>query len=372
MPFRQNYPSQGMIPAAEHAGWGRSVGIVWQAMNSLWWRVATSFLAGSFLCPPANAQSFFETLFGFGAQKPKAERAAPKTGVRMGTKAQPYSVWRAERFQSTAPDGDGYRRDPAYGGSYKTVCVRTCDGYYWPVSRSVTSERFATDAQRCDATCAGEAKLYTQHKDSDDPKSLVALDGTPYTALKTAFLYRKTLISGCGCKPAPWSVVETYRHREYKIADDAKKLQLAMTREREKAEALRRDKIAQIIAATREAVRMDEAEETTFGDSVAAIEIATDPAVSVTGYVHLHVLPDMVVDTELAESDSADPKTDVADLEAAFAEIAAAAPGRTVTKPRKVRTKTRKQKPAQSVQTVSLFSGLSIFSWPGEAQKKPR
>jgi hypothetical protein len=80
----------------------------------------------------------------------------------------------------------------------------------------------------------------------------------------------------------------------------------------------------------------------------------------------------MVVDTELAESDSADPKTDVADLEAAFAEIAAAAPGRTVTKPRKVRTKTRKQKPAQSVQTVSLFGGLSIFSWPGEAPKKPR
>ena len=184
--------------------------------------------------------------------------------------------------------------------------MRTCEGFDCPVSRSVTSERFEPDAKRCDAACVGDAKLYYQHKNSHDPRMMVALDGTPYTALKTAFLYRKTLINGCGCKPAPWSAAEQYRHQGYKVADDAKKLQIAMARERERAEALRKDKIAQIIAATREAVSMDEAEEATFGEAVAvetvmadasdvvavdggdelavaAADVDTDPDVSVSG-----------------------------------------------------------------------------------------
>ncbi len=366
--------------------------IIWHTMNTLWWRVAMSFLAGSFLCPPAKAQGFFESLFGMGsAAKPKVERAMPRPGVRMGTKPQSFSDWEAERFQSAPVDGDGYRRDPAYGGSYKTVCVRTCDGFYWPVSRSVTSERFETDAKRCDASCVGEAKLYYQHKNSDDPKSMVGLDGTPYTALKTAFLYRKTLINGCGCKPAPWSVAERFRHQEYKVADDAKKLQVAMARERERAEALRQDKIAQIIAATREAVMMDEAEEATFGEAVAvaAVDVAsndvvavdggdelvvaevdTNPDVSVTGYIHLHVLPDSAVDAEAADAapTAADAGTDVAQLEAAFAEIAGEPTVKAVKSPRKARGQSLVRKAAKPVQTVSLFGGSAPgYTWPGDA-----
>lgn len=396
--------------------------IIWHTMNTLWWRVAMSFLAGSFLCPPAKAQGFFESLFGFGAAQPKVERAQPRPGVRMGTTPQPFSAWKAERFQSAPADGDGYRRDPAYGGSYKTVCVRTCDGFYWPVSRSVTSERFETDAKRCDAACAGEAKLYYQHKNSDDPRSMVALDGTPYTALKTAFLYRKTLINGCGCKPAPWSTAEQLRHQTYKVADDAKKLQIAVAREREKAEALRQDKIAQIIAATRAAVMMDEAEEATFGEAVAVAvasvaldaareavkideadeavfgdtvstaavaleaneavavdggdelgvaEVETNPDVSVTGYIHLHVLPDSAVEAEAADVAPAGAEkagTDVAQLEAAFTEIAGEPAVAAAKNPRKASGRRGARKPAKPVQTVSLFGGSApAYTWPGDA-----
>lgn len=367
--------------------------IILQTMNTLWWRVTMSFLAGSFLCPPAKAQGFFESLFGFGSAKPKIERAVPRPGVRMGLKPQSFSDWKAERFQSAPVDADGFRRDPAYGGSYKTVCVRTCDGFYWPVSRSVTSDRFETDAKRCDASCVGEAKLYYQHKNSDNPKALVGLDGTPYTALKTAFLYRKTLINGCGCKPAPWSVAEGYRHREYKVADDAKKLQIAMAREREKAEALRKDKIAQIIAATREAVMMDEAEEATFGEAVAvsvAVEandivavdggevltvadVDSNPDVSVTGYIHLHVLPDAAVEAEAADAApaAAAAETDVAQLEAALAEIAGGPTVKAAKSPRKVRGRSVVRKAAKPVQTVSLFGGsASAMTWPGDGPKR--
>ena len=310
------------------------MGIVWQSRNSLWVRAVMSFLTGAFACPQAKAQSIFETLFGFGATAPKVEPATP----------------RRARPQSLPAAGEGFKRDPAYGGNFKTVCVRTCDGYYWPVSSSVTSARFETDAKRCDQGCLGEAKLYYQHKDSEDPATLTGLDGTPYTALKTAFLYRKTLINGCGCRPAPWSSAEIVRHQAYKAADDAKKVEIAMARVRQQAEALRRDKIAQIIAATRDAVRMDEAEESTFGTAVtvtaqeapaadpleviAAVEVATNPDVSVTGYVHLHVLPNAVIEMqpELAQAVAAKPS------------------------PRSSRIRAARAKP---VQTVSLFGEIS-------------
>jgi hypothetical protein len=228
---------------------------------------------------------------------------------------------------------------------------------------SVTSARFETDAQRCDASCLGEAKLYYQHKDSDDPSTLTGLDGTRYTSLKSAFLYRKTLISGCGCRPAPWSNAEIARHQVYKVADDAKKVEIAMARERERAEALRRDKIAQIIAATQQAVRMDEAEEATFGTAVvvaaqdtpavdpshviAAVDVATDPDVSVTGYVHLHVLPSAFIE-----------------MESEMAQVAAAKPNR-----RNSRAKQAKAPSGKAVQTVSLFEGLSKLLFP---QPEPR
>ncbi len=363
------------------------MGIIWQCMNSLWWRVAMSFLAGSFTCPPAKAETFFEALFGLGSSKPKVAREASKSGARMGTKAQTFSEWKAERFQKTPAEGD---RDPAYGGSYKTACVRTCDGYYWPVSRSVTRERFETDAKRCDAGCLGEAKLFYQHKDSDDPKTMVDLEGKPYTELKTAFLYRKTLLNGCGCRAAPWSMAEQSRHVEYKVAEDARKLQIAMARERDKAEALRRDKIAQIIAATREAVTLDEAEEATFGDAVAAVaselpsaapietiaarDVETDAAVSVTGYVHLHVLPDAVVEVEVADAEPSGKEATVAELETAFQEIAgsAIAVAKPVTSVRKTRMKAPKNRASKSVQTVSLFGGQSNFTWPGDAPRRAR
>lgn len=364
------------------------MGILWQVMNSLWWRVAMSFLAGSITCPPAKAESFFEALFGLGSTKPKAEREALVSGARMGTKAQPFSQWKAERYQSAPVEGD---RDPAYGGNYKTVCVRTCDGYYWPVSRSVTRERFEADAKRCDAGCLGEARLFYQHKDSDDPKTMVDLEGNPYTALKTAFLYRKTLLNGCGCRAAPWSMAEQVRHQTYKVADDAKRLQLAMQRERDKAEALRKDKIAQIIVATQEAVTLDEAEEAAFGEAVAkvtvetaeqvgpvetvaALDVDTDPNVSVTGYIHLHVLPDDIVELEVAESESNASEATVAGLEAGFQEIAGSAtagtkPAGTV---RKSRAKAAKAGTTKSVQTVSLFGGQSNFTWPGDAPRRAR
>jgi hypothetical protein len=77
--------------------WGRAVGIVWHAMNSLWMRVAMSFLTGAFTCPPAKAESVLESLFGFGAAASKSERVLSKR-----VKAQ--SEWHTRRPAAPGED----------------------------------------------------------------------------------------------------------------------------------------------------------------------------------------------------------------------------------------------------------------------------
>jgi hypothetical protein len=89
---------------------------------------------------------------------------------------------------------------PASGG-YRTLCVRTCDGYYFPISFSTNQSRFRDDEQACHRMCPGaETVLYTHRNPGEDVKAAVSLDGRPYTALPTAFQYRTSYNSACSCR----------------------------------------------------------------------------------------------------------------------------------------------------------------------------
>ncbi len=44
--------------------------------------------------------------------------------------------------------------------TYRTLCVRLCDGYYFPVSFSTLPNHFQRDAQLCQSQCAAPAELY--------------------------------------------------------------------------------------------------------------------------------------------------------------------------------------------------------------------
>jgi len=76
---------------------------------------------------------------------------------------------------------------------FRTLCVRTCDGYYFPISYSASPLTFDSDAERCAAMCPGaRVQLYfhrTQGQDSEDMVSIA--DQMPYSALPNAFAYRK-------------------------------------------------------------------------------------------------------------------------------------------------------------------------------------
>ena len=46
---------------------------------------------------------------------------------------------------------------------------------------------------------------------------MVDVSGRPYTRLASAFLYRKTTVDNCKCKPNPWAQSEIDRHRLYAL-----------------------------------------------------------------------------------------------------------------------------------------------------------
>ncbi len=88
---------------------------------------------------------------------------------------------------------------------YRTLCVRTCDGYYFPVSYSVPSMAFDGDAAECSAMCPGtEARLYVHRvPDEDSPDMVSAADQTPYALLPNAFAYRDRAVGQaplCSCE----------------------------------------------------------------------------------------------------------------------------------------------------------------------------
>jgi hypothetical protein len=89
-------------------------------------------------------------------------------------------------------------------GAYKTLCVRTCDGFYFPISYSTLPNRFADDTQTCQHMCpASEVALYSHRSAGEDVNQAVSTaTGRLYTELPNAFAYRKQFNPSCSCKAA--------------------------------------------------------------------------------------------------------------------------------------------------------------------------
>jgi hypothetical protein len=91
--------------------------------------------------------------------------------------------------------------DALSGSTYRTLCVRTCDGYYFPISFSATPAKFPEDEQTCQRMCpAAEVALYTHRNPGEDVAQAVSTSGRAYRDLPTAFSYRKEFNPSCSCR----------------------------------------------------------------------------------------------------------------------------------------------------------------------------
>jgi hypothetical protein len=93
-------------------------------------------------------------------------------------------------------------------GTYRTVCVRSCDGFYFPISFATVPGRFQDDEKSCKSLCpAAEASLFTYRNPGEDMNQAVSINGQPYSSSPNAFRYRQEFNPSCACKAAgqTWS-----------------------------------------------------------------------------------------------------------------------------------------------------------------------
>lgn len=96
----------------------------------------------------------------------------------------------------------------AASGTYRTVCARSCDGFYFPISFATVPSRFPDDERVCKSLCpAADATLFTYRNPGEDMNQAVSINGQPYSQSPNAFKYRQSFDKSCSCKAAgqTWS-----------------------------------------------------------------------------------------------------------------------------------------------------------------------
>ena len=90
------------------------------------------------------------------------------------------------------------------GGNWRTMCVRSCDGYYFPISSTANSSDFGRDQRACQMMCPGtKTELYYHSSFGEESEDMVSVTtGRAYVDLPTAFSYRNSTANSnkaCSC-----------------------------------------------------------------------------------------------------------------------------------------------------------------------------
>jgi hypothetical protein len=129
----------------------------------------------------------------------------PQYSAAVATAApQPRGSLFESLFGRNEPAADPGGAAPSWSvpsGSYRTICVRTCDGFYYPISFAADPSRFAEDEKVCRRSCpAAEVMLFAHRNPGEDASQAVSLSGQPYSSLPNAFKYRQAFDNGCSCR----------------------------------------------------------------------------------------------------------------------------------------------------------------------------
>lgn len=167
--------------------------------------IGASLLAAS----GAEAQtSFFDMIFGGSAPPQPQYRTTPR------------SIESVRPRTLTSEDDDSQGTAVRTGGAtYRTICVRACDGFFFPISFATTRNNFAADQKKCQASC-NEARLFVYRNPGEGVEDAIDLSGRPYTRIPNAFKFRKVHVEQCGCRPPPWTEAELQRHQSYAAVEE--------------------------------------------------------------------------------------------------------------------------------------------------------
>jgi hypothetical protein len=134
-------------------------------------------------------RGFFETLFGI-----------------FGANPNPFSFGQQPRIEEVLPPPG---EDLTPRGGSQAVCVRDCDGGFFPLDLSVRQSDTDQLTGLCQALCPNTAVSVYTRSPNQDINTAVSLDGdTPYSELPNALKFEKSFDPACTCKPAGQSWAE--------------------------------------------------------------------------------------------------------------------------------------------------------------------
>ena len=129
---------------------------------------------------------------------------------------------------------------PSQSSTYRTICVRTCDGFYFPISFATTPGHFRDDEQKCQRMCpAAEVMLFSHRNPGEEVTQATSISGRLYTELPNAFRYRQEFNAACSCKRPGDSWADALKHLEDRSAIE--RGDILITEERAKAMSQPRD-----------------------------------------------------------------------------------------------------------------------------------
>lgn len=115
---------------------------------------------------------------------------------------------------------------PTFSGlnTYRTLCVRQTDGYYFPISFSTVKDRFDKDQATCQSMCPGTTvELYHHKMPSEDSEDMVNYrTGKEYAKEPFAFAYRKSVDLDQKCRFATENRVQSIETASTEIAGKPK------------------------------------------------------------------------------------------------------------------------------------------------------
>lgn len=124
---------------------------------------------------PTRPRGFFEALFGLPERQPQVPSALPEL--------------------DPAFDPDKLRT--ATWGAGRAVCVRTCDGFFFPLANSSGGRESADDM--CQALCPATETNVFYMGGSGEIESAMGRNG-PYTSLANANKYTRSFDAACTCR----------------------------------------------------------------------------------------------------------------------------------------------------------------------------
>lgn len=113
-------------------------------------------------------------------------------------------------YSDYAPNPDLPMQGGQMQGGLRTLCVRTCDGAFFPIASNATPLDFRAQAAQCERMCPGtQTELFYHALEGQESSDMVsAKTGQPYASMPTAFAYRDKPSSerapSCGCNMAAY------------------------------------------------------------------------------------------------------------------------------------------------------------------------